>query len=218
MHNHCKHPVARLSSNGGPSHPRRKAQQLTALPVTSSNLAYFSEAHIRFVSQRLGHEKLLELIKNITNVANAKFTRAKENHNASLGATGSCPAGIRISEAVSRLYVGAYFEHVHPLYPFLNRRSFEAKVLDVEVRDKSPAFRALYHCVLALGCQYAFADCSFRVGEGEAWGYFKVALSLLRDVLFPPEALVNLQVCSCNQILPRTSHLTSHYYRQSLPW
>lgn len=166
--------------------------------MTSSNLAYFSEAHIRLVSQRLGHNKLLDLIKSVSNVVIEKSGRAEEDKTSPVAAGGSS------SEAVLKSYVESYFAYVHPLYPFLDRQDFEARFRNVETRDTSSAFRALYHCVLALGYQYAAGDTSFTLGKGEAWSYFKVALSLLQDVLFPPEALVNLQVCLALQDWPKT--------------
>lgn len=172
--------------------------------MTSSNLAYFSEAHIRLVSQRLGHNKLLDLIKSVSNVVNEKLGRAEEDKTSPVAAGGSSSPGTRVSEAVLKSYVESYFTYVHPLYPFLDRQDFEARFWNVETRDTSSAFRALYHCVLALGCQYAAGDTSFTLGKGEAWSYFKVALGLLQDVLFPPEALVNLQVCLALQDWPKT--------------
>lgn len=105
------------------------------------------------------------------------------------------PPENEVSESKLRGYVDIYFEHVHPLYPFLDRRTFEASFLNVQTRDTRPAFRALYHSVLALGCQYVGEDTSFALGQGEAWSYFRIALSLVQDIVFPPEALLNLQVC-----------------------
>lgn len=163
--------------------------------VTSSNLAYFSEARIRIISQRLGHNKLLDLIRTISNVVNDKLYHANEDTAPSAGNARPSSPGPGDSEAAFKSYIESYFKHVHPLYPFLDRESFEARFLNVETRDTSSAFRALYHCVLALGCQYLGEDGSFTLGKGEAWGYFKIALCLLKDVLLPPEALVNVQVC-----------------------
>lgn len=167
--------------------------------MTSSNLAYFSEAHIRLISQRLGHNKLLDLIRSISNVVNEKLCRAKEDTSSPIGAGRSSSPITGVPEAVLKSYVESYFAHVHPLYPFLDRQTFEARFHNVGRRDKSSAFRALYHSVLALGCQYVAGDGSFTLGQGEAWSYFKVSLGLLQDVLFPPEALVNLQVCLATQ-------------------
>lgn len=163
--------------------------------VTSSNLAYFSEGHIYRISQRLGHNKLLDLIRSISNVVNDKVSRASEGTTPLVGDSGPTPPENEVSEAKLRAYVEAYFEHVHPLFPFLDRRTFEVSFRNVETRDTRPAFRALYHSVLALGCQYIGQDSSFALGKGEAWSYFRVALGLFQDIMFPPEALVNLQVC-----------------------
>lgn len=58
---------------------------------------------------------------------------------------------------------------------------------------ESPAFSALYHTVLALGCQYT-GEGSFDPGKGQAWKLYQAALGLLPDVLLPGEMLVNLQV------------------------
>lgn len=162
--------------------------------VTSSNLAYFSEGHIRRISQRLGHNKLLDLIRSISNVVIEKVARIEEGRAPLVRDEAPPVPEAGASEATLRSYVESYFEHVHPLYPFLNKETFEAGFRNVEMRDTMPAFRALYHCVLALGSQHVAGDSSFAFGKGEAWGYFKVALSLLQDVLFPPGALVNLQV------------------------
>ncbi len=90
----------------------------------------------------------------------------------------------------------AYFEHVHPLYPFLDRIEFERKAFgpqrDQIIRESSP-FSALYHAVLALGCQYR-GGATFDPGKGRAWGLYQTALGLLSDVLTPKESLVNVQV------------------------
>ncbi|KAJ0104226.1 fungal specific transcription factor [Diaporthe amygdali] len=184
-------------------HPVKDAQSIFKVHDhhrTSSNLAYFSETYVRRISQRLGHDKLLELIRTMSNIVNAKLSRAKQDSTPLFGPARSASSGIEISGAKLRSYVEAYFEHVHPLYPFLDRPKFEASVMDVQTRDKSSAFRALYHSVLALGCQYVVADCSFTPGKGEAWSYFNVALSLLPDVLLPPGALVNLQAITAMAI------------------
>lgn len=181
------------------------------LAVTSSNLAYFSEAHIRLISQRLGHNNLLDLIRSISNIVNEKLSRGTEDTTSPVGAERSSAPTYGVSEAVLKSYVKSYFDNVHPLYPFLDRKTFEASFQNVETRDKSPAFRALYHCVLALGYQYISGDRFFTLGRGEAWSYFKVALDLLQDVLIPPEALVNLQVCPHPPRIANAVRLTLDY-------
>lgn len=107
------------------------------------------------------------------------------------------PCSIPKEEAAA--YVKAYFEYVHPLYPFLSRQAFESKTLLPnlnEFLEEQPAFSALYHTVLALGCQYV-GDGSFDPGKGRAWQLFQVPLAILPHILLPPDTEATLQVCHC---------------------
>ena len=90
----------------------------------------------------------------------------------------------------------AFFKHVHPLYPFLDREEFESGIHDFNLaRDSAvnPPLSALYHTVLALGCQYV-GEGSFHPEKGKAWRLFQVALGLFSEILYPSESLLNLQV------------------------
>lgn len=90
----------------------------------------------------------------------------------------------------------AYFKHVHPIHPFLDRAEFEQKALSYDLPhhlSSNAAFSALYHTVLALGAQYTEGG-SFEAGQGKPWKLYQVALGLFSDVLLPRESLVNLQV------------------------
>ena len=90
----------------------------------------------------------------------------------------------------------AYFTHVHPLYPFLDRKNFEEKSFAKEQaqhQQDSPHFSALYHTVLALGCQYKDSGTD-NLREGMAWKLYQTSLGLLSDILVPKEALVDVQV------------------------
>lgn len=62
--------------------------------------------------------------------------------------------------------------------------------------DSGYAFSALYHAVLALGCQYHDGG-AFDPGSGKAWKLFQVALGLVPDILVPKKALISLQVRYC---------------------
>lgn len=65
-------------------------------------------------------------------------------------------------------------------------------------------FSALYHSVLALGCQCRDGG-SFDPGKGRAWDLFQVSLGLLADILVPRGSLLGLQV----------GHLYPLYYCQA---
>lgn len=81
------------------------------------------------------------------------------------------------------------------MYPFLDRSEFELKAFDdglPQLLASNPPFSALYHAVLALGCQYQGGG-SFEPGRGKAWDFFQVSLGLMPDILIPRENLLNLQ-------------------------
>ncbi|RAK95596.1 fungal specific transcription factor domain-containing protein [Aspergillus ibericus CBS 121593] len=88
-----------------------------------------------------------------------------------------------------------YFEHVHPLYPFLDRNDFKNHAFDNELADhltSNAPFSALYPTVLALDCLYVQGG-SFDTGKGKAWRIFQHALGLFPEILLPPEALLDVQ-------------------------
>jgi len=100
----------------------------------------------------------------------------------------------------------AYFEQVHPLYPFLNRKEFEEKALKPEVSklvELNAPFSALYHSVLALGCQYCEGG-AFDPGKGKAWKLFQIALGLFPEIIVPQQTLTSVQVClnSMTDVVP----------------
>lgn len=84
---------------------------------------------------------------------------------------------------------------MHPAYPFLQRHEFE-KALDnrrSHFCEEDPQYSALYHAVLALGCQRKGGG-SFQSGQGAAWTLFQVALDMLPEILTSKETLVHAQV------------------------
>jgi hypothetical protein len=75
------------------------------------------------------------------------------------------------------------------VYPFLDQLDFRNRALGPNIREllkANPAFSALYHTVLALGCQYHEGG-TWELGKGEAWKLFQVALGLIADILLPRE-------------------------------
>lgn len=183
--------------------------------VGSSGLAFFSEQRIASITERLGHNRLRENIEVLAVVIHTRMNRTTNPSESVVGFTRpSSP--VQISDESAKLYIEgglssyidllhledsltldtAYFNQVHPIYPFLNRSDFESRAFNPN-RDQllkdSTAFCALYHTVLALGCQYQDGG-TFDPGKGTAWKLFQVSLGLLTDVLVPKEALMNMQV------------------------
>lgn len=156
----------------------------------------FSEARLRLISQRLGHNQVRDLLRKITDFINVRAKRDKGSAGTPAVNDGPPSTSCDISREDAAAYVKAYFEFVHPLYPFLDRDDFEARasVGDLAaVLQQQPAFSALYHTVLALGCQYV-GDWSFDPGKGRVWQLFQVSVKLLPQLVAPPDTLANLQV------------------------
>jgi hypothetical protein len=90
----------------------------------------------------------------------------------------------------------AYFENIHPMYPFLNRKIFEEKALSPQIEsmvETNIAWSALYHGVLALGSQFHDRG-DFSPGKGLPWQLFKHALGMMPNLVGPDATLLNVQV------------------------
>lgn len=62
-----------------------------------------------------------------------------------------------------------------------------------QLLSASSPFSALYHTVLALGCQYEEGG-AFDPGKGKSWRLFQIALGLVPDILIPRETILHVQV------------------------
>ncbi|GKZ34826.1 hypothetical protein AbraIFM66950_005182 [Aspergillus brasiliensis] len=174
--------------------------------VTSSSLAFFTERRINSLSQRLGNNRLSELVETIESVIRSRLLG--KGPSANLRVTLEKPSeNERISLDKVRLYVDTYFHQLHPIYPFLDRKQFEEKIFGPnlpEILTSSCAFSALYHTILALGCQYHEGG-AFDPGNGRAWKLFQVSLGLISDILIPREALMSLQALVAMSIFATTT-------------
>ncbi|KAH8682695.1 fungal-specific transcription factor domain-containing protein [Xylariales sp. PMI_506] len=170
--------------------------------VNSSNLAVFSENRLRLISQRLGHNQLLELVEKIAASVDALNNRVQDTPTQADWQEQSSTTELPLAQSDAALYINAYFEHIHPLYPFIDRANFEQKASLPNLNElllTQPAFSALYHAVLALGCQHV-GDWSFVPGRGKAWPLFHVAFKLLPQVLLPPDSLTSVQAVTAMAI------------------
>ncbi|OJZ83099.1 hypothetical protein ASPFODRAFT_141751 [Aspergillus luchuensis CBS 106.47] len=115
----------------------------------------------------------------------------------------STPASpVQISHEEAAHYITVYFDDLHPLTPFLDRADFERRISGPELPEllaNNAPFCALYHTLLALGCQYMDGG-SFVPGKGKAWNYFQVALSLFPRILAPPQTLLHVQALAAMAI------------------
>jgi len=173
---------------------------------------------MRLLANRLGHSRVRDLVERIREDSEIRVNRVKAQPGSqprsfremvlqqTQGQQLPLPPDLAIEPAVAADYIRAYFENVHPLFPFLERAGFEQRV-DTERGEgatfANPPFSALYHAVLALGCQYAREDrkLGFEHGKGEDWRLFQFALSMLPDLLMPRDAsLVHVQAMTAMAI------------------
>ncbi|KAI0543237.1 hypothetical protein GGR58DRAFT_496697 [Xylaria digitata] len=176
--------------------------------VISSSLAVFSEDRLHFISRRLGHNQVRELIDTIFRSIQERSCPARihtANPASSRENSTLLPPAKRFESHAER-YINAYFEYIHPLYPFLDRIEFEMRVSCpqfIELLPNEPAFSALYHTVLALGCQYLEYR-SFGPDSGPSYELFRVALELLPSLLVSSASLPGLQAVTAMALFGMT--------------
>ncbi|KAL2850203.1 hypothetical protein BJY01DRAFT_210189 [Aspergillus pseudoustus] len=175
--------------------------------VGSSGIAFFSDRRIASISERLRHRKFVDIIERLANSVRDRVSRTPNPSLAPIRAFDSAAAPVELLTEAKGLYIAAYFQQVHPIYPLVDREAFEYAAYSPqlpELLQTNPALSALYHSVLALGCQYHERG-SFKPGTGTAWELFRVALGLLPDILLSREAVLNIQAVATMAIFAQTS-------------
>ncbi|TPX11952.1 uncharacterized protein E0L32_007450 [Thyridium curvatum] len=185
------------------------------------NLSFFSDSRLASLSARLGNTKVKDLVKRISSIINGRvkpadtvltgplsrrkgnFLAFEDREQAAKWINRNVPAP-HIYEISSQMLTSCevYYEKVHSVFPFLNRQSFEAAASSRELptllkRDK--AWSALYHTVLALGCQHDGGG-SYEPGTGRAWSLFSTSLALFPDLVTLPNSLNLLQATAAMAI------------------
>ncbi|KKZ67842.1 hypothetical protein EMCG_06502 [[Emmonsia] crescens] len=135
------------------------------------------------------------------NVMNAEICVIRDSNVAVINLD-KLPGTVEVTVAEADAYIEAYFENLHPLYPFLDRQEFASHVLELrsqDTKDTSKALSALYHAVLTLGNQYHNSG-SFLPGSGKSWDLFQICLGHLPDLIVPAYSLVKLQALTAMSI------------------
>ncbi|KAI5918472.1 hypothetical protein F4810DRAFT_573631 [Camillea tinctor] len=160
--------------------------------VGNYRLTFFSESRLQHISAQLQNNKVDELLKRIQTTVRHRIPR-HETINASLRTKENINATLSPSEA--RGYIDAYFQHVHPAHPFLDRKSFKETISSPNFGkeiSQNKALLALYNAVLALGSQAAGGG-SFEPGKGESWRLFSSSVVVYSDLLTLPDSIIVLQ-------------------------
>ncbi|KIW29434.1 hypothetical protein, variant [Cladophialophora immunda] len=158
------------------------------------SLSFFSDSRMQALSTRLQNSKLDDLVKRVAEVVSHRLRSSPQSANGSI-LVRSNDKDIMVNQDTAAIYIKAYFQRVHPFYPFLDQTTFEQNIADPDFSRKlstNKALSALYHSVLALGCQHC-RNGSFEPGKSRAWQLFSVALSLFPDLLTLPDSLLTLQ-------------------------
>ncbi|KAL2865091.1 uncharacterized protein BJX67DRAFT_359229 [Aspergillus lucknowensis] len=161
--------------------------------VPSSGIAFFSPKRVDSLVKRLADTRLEDLIHQIDKTIRTRLL-ARPEREISLYTLAKAPTQLEVDPEADS-HVQRYFEVLHPIYPFLDRRAFEekARISNVlHLLGTDYAFCGLYYAILALGCQYDGFS-SFIPDNNRAWKFFQISLSRLDQILTSSESLANLQ-------------------------
>ncbi|CEL03534.1 hypothetical protein ASPCAL04688 [Aspergillus calidoustus] len=168
--------------------------------VPSSGIAFFSPKRVDSLVKRLGNTHLRELVHQIDRTIRTRLL-ARPEKEISLYSLAKVQTELEIgSDADSHMQ--RYFEVLHPVYPFLDKRAFQEKAASsnlFQVLETDFAFCGLYYAVLALGCQYNGFG-SFIPDNNRPWKFFQIALSRLDWILMSTESLASLQAITAMAI------------------
>ncbi|GKU06630.1 hypothetical protein FLAG1_09511 [Fusarium langsethiae] len=155
------------------------------------SVTFFSDSRLEILSAKLKNRKIHDLLRRISVIINSKVKATSSTSTLPIPERSLPP----LNHTLATKYILTYFEQVHPLFPHIDRKSFDYTVSSGKLDDiliSDTAFSALYYSVLALGCLYDGGG-SFEPGKGDAWDLFSVALALLPDLQKSPNPLVALQ-------------------------
>ncbi|KAG5655282.1 hypothetical protein KAF25_010434 [Fusarium avenaceum] len=155
------------------------------------SVTFFSDSRLEMLSVKLQNNKVDNLIQRITSIINNKAKPTSSTSTVHLLERN--PPLLDHATAVN--YIMTYYEQVHPIFPHLDRSSFDSTVSSGNLSNilvADPAFSALYHSVVALGCLHDGGG-SFEPGKGKAWELFSVALAQLPSLPRSSNSLVALQ-------------------------
>jgi len=177
--------------------------------ATSCAIAFFNNQRITSLAERLGTETLRELVETLDALVRK---RVGFEESSSIGDISfhKPPSPEKVPPQTAKAFIDAFFENIHPVYPFLDQEEFNWIALGPFLDDYlrlNPPFSALYHTVLALGGHF-FHGGGYVHGDGVVWGLFQVALGFFPDVIQPPLSLTKLQVRTRGYLLASVRWLT----------
>ncbi|KAG5300810.1 hypothetical protein I7I48_00627 [Histoplasma ohiense] len=85
---------------------------------------------MRILTERLEADGFRELVDYMENLMSKEIC-AKRDSNFTIINIDKPPETIMVTAAEADTYIKAYFENLHPLYPFLDRQEFSSHVLEL---------------------------------------------------------------------------------------
>ncbi|KAF2463578.1 uncharacterized protein BDR25DRAFT_297660 [Lindgomyces ingoldianus] len=172
-----------------------QCESLQTLGVFGSeySLTFFSEARLASLGLRLGHDRISKIRAQMAAIITQRM-RTVERVPAPACDNDRCRV-FGASDTFITTCIRAYFEHVHPIYPFLDRSQVESIASGPQLQEKlaiDKAWSALFFGILALGSQYNDGG-SFQPTNNVAWKFFSTALAIFLDLLITKASLVSVQ-------------------------
>ncbi|OAX81013.1 hypothetical protein ACJ72_04649 [Emergomyces africanus] len=162
--------------------------------VPSCGLAFFSDLKVTSLNQKIGNCRVQDVVQRLYDFILNRLGLLESSEWPPIHF--DRPAKIdRITTEEATKYIQAFFANLHPVYPFLDRKDFEAQAFDpnlTETLHQNPVFSALYHSILALGSQF-LGEGTFEPGKGRSWELFQVALSHMPDIILPRDSIESVQ-------------------------
>ncbi|KAF5603179.1 uncharacterized protein FSUBG_7403 [Fusarium subglutinans] len=179
------------SSTDVPNADERFSLKGIGLLNGTHSVTFFSDSRLEMLSAKLQNNKVNDLIRRMSSVIN---NRAKITTSTSPEHLPELPLPLMNHLSTAR-YIAIYYDQVHPLFPHLDRESFDSTITSPDfstILVNDTAFSALYHSVLALGSLHDGGG-SFEPGKGKAWELLSVALAKVPDLPKAKNSLVALQ-------------------------
>ncbi|KAF5635814.1 hypothetical protein F52700_5126 [Fusarium sp. NRRL 52700] len=179
------------SSTDVPNADERFSLKGIGLLSGTHSVTFFSDSRLETLSARLQNNKVNDLIRRMSSVINS---RAKITAGTSPEHLPELPLP-SMNYLSAAKYIAIYYEQVHPLFPHLDRETFDSTIASPDLSTillNNTAFSALYHSVLALGSLHDGGG-SFEPGKGKAWELLSVALAKVPDLPKAKDSLVALQ-------------------------
>ncbi|KIW44411.1 uncharacterized protein PV06_02883 [Exophiala oligosperma] len=162
--------------------------------ISSSSLSLFSDSDIRSISEKLRNAPFGALIESFSDSMNKRLHRQANKVYPEVSFRPP-PYPIKLSPEQKAEHIRCYFDHIHPLFPFLMKAEFEQQVLDhhsEEALSKNTPLFALYNAMLTIGSQLN-GHGSFEPGEGASWQFFQLSLSRLGELIASRPGVLSVQ-------------------------